>query len=130
MKNLEEAKKYFGNDHFAVDVAGISIDAVDENYAKCSLKLSDKHYNAANQVMGGAIFTLADFTFAVATNTPDCHVVTSTSQITYLGTVKGDTLISESQIIKMGKTLCTVQINITDNKKNKIAVVMVNGIRV
>lgn len=49
MKNLEEAKKYFGNDHFAV-----------------------------------------------ATNTPDCHVVTSTSQITYLGTVKGDTLISES----------------------------------
>lgn len=68
--------------------------------------------------------------FAVATNTPDCHVVTSTSQITYLGTVKGDTLISESQIIKMGKNLCTVQINITDNKENKIAIIMVNGIRV
>lgn len=83
MKNLEEAKKYFGNDHFAV-----------------------------------------------ATNTSDCHVVTSTSQITYLGTVKGDTLISESQIIKMGKNLCTVQINITDNKENKIAIIMVNGIRV
>ncbi|MCQ2601075.1 MAG: PaaI family thioesterase [Treponema sp.] len=130
MKNLEEAKKYFSKDHFAVDVTGISIDAVDDNYAKCSLKLSSKHYNAADQVMGGAIFTLADYTFAVATNSPDCHVVTSTSQITYLGTVKGDSLISESQVIKTGRTLYTMQINVTDNEGNKIAVVMVNGIKV
>lgn len=130
MKNLEEAKKYFSKDHFAVDVTGISIDAVDDNYAKCSLKLSSKHYNAADQVMGGAIFTLADYTFAVATNSPDYHVVTSTSQITYLGTVKGDSLISESQVIKTGRTLYTMQINVTDNEGNKIAVVMVNGIKV
>lgn len=130
MTNLEEARKYFGNDRFAVEAAGISIDAVDENYAKCSLKICDRHLNAANQVMGGAIFTLADYTFAVATNTPDVHIVTTSSQITYLGTAKGDTLIAESQVIKMGKTLCTVQVNITDNLSNKIAVVMVNGMKV
>lgn len=130
MTNLEEARKYFGNDRFAVEAAGISIDAVDENYSKCSLKICDRHLNAANQVMGGAIFTLADYTFAVATNTPDVHIVTTSSQITYLGTAKGDTLIAESQAIKMGKTLCTVQVNITDNLSNKIAVVMINGMKV
>jgi len=130
MTNLEEARKYFVNDRFAVEAAGISIDAVDENYAKCSLKICDRHLNAANQVMGGAIFTLADYTFAVATNTPDVHIVTTSSQITYLGTAKGEILIAESQIIKMGKTLCTVQVNITDNLSNKIAVVMINGMKV
>lgn len=130
MKTIEEANEYFKNDRYAVEVTGVKIESVNENYAKCSLKIENKHFNAANQIMGGAIFTLADYTFAVATNTPEQHIVTSSSQIIYLGTAKGDTLFAESQIIKFGKNLCTFQINISDNLNNKIAVVLFSGMKV
>ena len=45
----------------------VEIEEVDDGYAKCSLEIQPHHLNAANTVMGGAIFTLADFAFAVAT---------------------------------------------------------------
>lgn len=130
MKSLEEANRYFDGDQYAVVTTGIKIEAVDDDYAKCSLKIEKKHFNAANHVMGGAIFTLADFVFAVATNTPQQHVVTATSQITYLSIPKGDTLFAESQLIKSGKTLLTMQINISDNLGTKIAVVMMSGMKI
>ncbi len=130
MKDIEKASEYFKNDHYAVELTGIKIEAVDDNYSKCSLKIEPKHLNAAGHVMGGVIFTLADFTFAVTTNTPEQHVVTTSSQITYLGTAKGDTLIAESKSIKCGRTIFTVQINISDNLGNKIAVVITSGMRV
>lgn len=130
MKSLEEAKKYFFNDRFAVSTTGIQIEAVDDNYAKCSLKIEERHLNAADRLMGGAIFTLADFTFAVATNSPDCRIVTTNSTITYLGTAKGSTLYSESKVIKTGKSICTLEISVTDNLDNKIALVVTSGMRV
>ena len=68
MTDVEEARAYFSNDKFAMKTTGIQIDDVKPLYAKCSLKITDAHKNAAGAVMGGAIFTLADFTFAVAVN--------------------------------------------------------------
>lgn len=130
MKDLEEARKYFGSDNYAVSTTGIVIEAVDDNYARCSLKIDDCHLNAKKSVMGGAIFTLTDYVFAVATNSPDKHVVTTSSQITYLGTAKGDTLIAESQIIKAGRTMTSLLINVTDNLGNKIATAVTSGMKI
>lgn len=130
MKSVEEAYDFFKNDQYAVPLTGIEIVAVNDNYAKCSLKIQKKHLNAANEIMGGVFFTLADFVFAICTNTPDSHTVTTTSQITYLGKVKGDTLICESKILKNGRTLCTYEMTITDNLGNIIAVVISSGMKV
>ena len=66
MTKLEEARQIFAADKYATDASGIVIEEVGENYAKCSMKLTDVHRNAFGGVMGGAIYTLADFTFAVA----------------------------------------------------------------
>ena len=61
---LEETRAFFKDDVYATQVTGIVIDACGPNYAKCSLALESKHRNAAGQVMGGVLFTLADFAFA------------------------------------------------------------------
>jgi len=37
-------------------------------YCKARMKIEDKHLNAANVVQGGALFTLADLAFAIASN--------------------------------------------------------------
>ena len=65
--NVEEIKEFFKNDLYATKLTGIEIVEVKENYAKCKMEITQNHRNAAGGVMGGAIFTLADFCCAVAT---------------------------------------------------------------
>lgn len=127
MRDIEEARNYFKDDRFATEASGIIIEAVDDGYAKCSMKIEDRHRNAVNQVMGGAIYTLADFVFAVATNTKDHWTVTTVSQISYIGTVKGDTLYGESRCIKDGRRTCFYEIEIKDDLGNLVAVVSTSG---
>lgn len=128
MTDLEEARAIFSKDTYAMITTGIEIDAVGDKYAKCSLKLDERHRNATGQVMGGAMFTLADFVFAVAANFKQSVTVTTVSQISYLGPVKGDVLYGESKLIKDGKRNCFYQIMITDNLGTDVAMVSVNGV--
>jgi len=128
MNDLEKARAFFEGDKFATSTSGIVIDEVGDKYAKCSMKLDERHMNARGTVMGGAIYTLADFTFAVAANYPNPGTVSVVGQISYLGVAKGDTLIGESSLIKDGRSNCFYTINITDNLGNKVASVNINGV--
>lgn len=130
MTDLEEARAMFIKDTYAMVTTGIEIDEVAPQYAKCSLKLNEGHCNATGQVMGGALFTLADFTFAVAANFKQSLTVTTVSQISYLGPVKGTVLYGESKLIKDGKRNCFYQIMITDDLGTDVAMVSVNGVHI
>lgn len=68
MSKLDEARKLFSKDLYATKMSGIEIDEVGDNYAKCSMPLTENHRNAYGGIMGGSIYTLADFAFAVASN--------------------------------------------------------------
>ena len=128
MTELEMKREFFKDDIFSTEVTGIKIEAVGKNYAKCSLVLDKKHLNAAGYPMGGAIYTLADFTFAVSTNPkPDCVTVTTVSQICYLNPSKGKVLYAESNLIKDGRSTCFFEIDITDDQGTKIAKVTTTG---
>lgn len=127
MKSLEEIRKIFSEDLYATQATGIEIDEVAENYAKCSLKLERKHKNAAGGIMGGVMFTLADFTFAVATNATNPITVTTVSQISFMNSPKGDILYSESKLLKDGRTACFYEIYISDSLGTPVASVSVTG---
>ncbi len=128
---LEEAREKFKADYFATEATGIVIEEVGVDFAKCSLKLEKKHMNAANTVMGGAIYTLADFAFAVASNayTEEFITVSLVSQITYIAKSKGTQLIAEANCIKSGKSTCFFIVDVKDNLKNHVASVSINGFR-
>lgn len=127
MTKLEKAKDMFSKDLYATEATKIQIDEVDENYAKVSLKIDDCHKNALGHVMGGVMFTLADFAFAVATNLDGKTTVTLTSQISYLSIPKGERLIAETRLIKDGSRNCFYEIVITDETEKLIAVVNTTG---
>ena len=78
--------------------------------------------------MGGAIFTLADFAFAVAANwnKPNLHV-TLNSQITYLGTAKGKRLIAEARMVKEGRSTCYCVVDVKDDLGHAVAQITSNG---
>jgi len=124
---LEETRAFFKDDVYATQVTGIGIDACGPNYAKCSLALEPKHRNAAGQVMGGVLFTLADFAFAVAANNSGPLTVTAVSQITFLSAARGNVLTAETRLIKDGKRSCYFQIDITDDLGTLVATVSSSG---
>lgn len=127
MTKLEEARAFFAGDRYAMEATGCVIDAVGEKYARCSLTLEPKHYNAVGQVMGGVSFTLADFAFAVAANFQQGVTVSVTSQISHLGMVKGSRLIAETRLVRDGRRNCFYEVDVTDDLGNQIALVTITG---
>lgn len=65
--DTDTAKKIFAADRFAA-LTGIEIEEASEGFCRARLNIEEKHLNGANVVQGGAIFTLADLAFAVASN--------------------------------------------------------------
>ena len=129
MSILEEAKAFFGKDRYAMETTGIDILEVKEKYAKCILKVEDKHLNVANTVMGGAIFTLADFTFAVASNFKQGHAVSVNSTINFFRPAKGAFLTADSEMVKDGRTIINYNINVRDDQEKLVATVNITGMR-
>lgn len=127
-RTLEDVRKLFANDRFATE-NGAVIEEIGNLYAKCSLKLGAGHRNALGAVMGGASFTLADFAFAVASNWQNAGVVSLSSNITYLGTAKGESLIAEARCIKDGRTTSYYGIDVRDELGNPVAAVTTTGYR-
>ncbi len=126
---IEEIRKRFAADRFATEAAGIVIDEASAGYAKCSMEIKPVHRNAAGAVMGGAIFTLADFCFAVAANNAELSgaVVSLSSSVSFLSGAKGKKLIGETSCVKSGKSTCLYTVSITDELGTKVAFVTVNG---
>ena len=129
MSDLEEARAYFANDRYASEVTGVVIEEVGEPYAKCSLKIDRRHLNALDFLMGGVVYTMADLTFAVSTNfRAERPTVTNVAQVSYLNPLAGDTIYSESRLLKDGKRVCFYEIRIWDNTGKDIALVTMNGV--
>ena len=126
MNNLEEVRKFFENDRFATE-NGMVIESIGEQTAKCSLTVSKRHMNAVGNVMGGVYFTLADFTFAVATNHDEPGIVSLTSTITFNAIAKGEKIICEAKQIKWGRTTCVYEMSLTDENGNLLATVLTTG---
>lgn len=123
---LQEVQKRFENDGFATE-NGARIEEIDDGYAKVVMDLDPHHYNAVGGVMGGAIFTAADFAFAAASNWQERTAVSQTAQITYLGRVKGRQLIAEARCVKDGRSICYYVIDVTDELGSRVAQVTSSG---
>lgn len=127
-KTLEEVRGVFEKDRFATE-NGAVIEEIGNLYAKCSMQLTQSHKNALGAVMGGASFTLADFAFAVAANWQNPGVVSLSSNITFLGTAKGQSLVAQARCEKDGRTTSYYRIDVQDELGNPVAAVTTTGYR-
>ena len=125
-KTLAQVQEMFENDRFAT-LNGARITEIGDHYARCEMELDDRHKNALGAVMGGATFTLADFTFAVASTWQKPGTGSLSTNITYLGGAKGSRLISEAHMVKDGRTTCYYRVDVTDDLGTQVAAVTVTG---
>lgn len=126
-ENLSQLKEKFIDDLFVSDGLGAVIDEASYGYAKCSMEIEPRHCNALGIPMGGAVFTLADFAFAVASNQNGRDVVTQASQVTFLKAAKGRYLTAIAKQVKDGKRICFYEVKVTDDLETEVAFVTING---
>jgi len=128
MTSLEEAREIFSKDLYATKLSGAVIEEIGDNYAKCSMKLTANHKNAYGGVMGGAIYTLADFAFAVASNYgKEVATVSLSGQSNFMYASKGNILYAEAKLLKDGKRNCFYEVYVTDDHSKLIATVSFTG---
>ena len=117
---LEELREHYKADRFATD-AGCSIVEAGKEKTVCEMPVTEKLRNAHGGVMGGAIFTLADFAFAVASNYGGIPSVAIQCDIRYYSATKGEKLIATCKTDKEGRTLGHYTVEITDDQGKAIA---------
>lgn len=127
-KNIEEAREFFKEDKFATG-NGIQIDQLNDDTCQCSMTIKDTHRNAYGGVMGGVIFTLADFSFAVLSNHIHQLTVAQQVSINYLNAPKGEKLIANAKCKKTGKTSTIINIDVTDDTGRDVAQFIGSGFK-
>lgn len=118
---MEIIKKLFKNDKFA-EHNGIELVEVSEGSAKAKMEINENHLNGIGIVQGGAIFTLADFTFGAAANSYGSVAVAINVNISYMKSSKSGTLFAEAREISKNPKLGTYTIDVTDDNGEIIAI--------
>jgi len=113
-------QEFFKNDRYAA-FSGIELLEVEPGRAKTKMEIRDMHLNAGNVVQGGAIFTLADFAFAVAVNTYGNLAMSIETSIRYFKGVGTGTLFAEAKAVHIHKKLATFEVTVTNEKEELIA---------
>ena len=77
--------------------------------------------------VGGAVFMLGDFAFAVASNYGKQPTVSTTSQISFLRAAKGNRLTARAECVRAGRTSVYYEISVWDEPGNLIARMTAGG---
>lgn len=127
-EEIARLKEFFKGDRFAVGIGCEILDA-DDHYGKVGLKITPEHRNAWGGIMGGAIFTAADFAFAIASNQNGEKSVASGLNVNFVGNTQDDYITAEARCIKNGRRTSLYEIEVLDSKGKQIAYLTANGFR-
>lgn len=119
-------KAFFDADRFAVENGCRIIEAA-PGYAKIQLEITPHHHNAVGITQGGALYTLADFAFAVASNAANEKVVGTSTYMNYFKATRSGILTATAKEISRSRKLSTVEVKITDEQGVLIAQFQGNG---
>lgn len=123
MPSLKQWQDYFAQDRFA-QRSGIRLLEISPGYAKAECVIDEHHLNAAGVVQGGAIFTLADFTFAAASNSHGSLTLAMQVSITYHAPAGKGKLLAVAREISRGRTTGSYEVSVEDESGRRIATFM------
>ncbi|MDL2323440.1 PaaI family thioesterase [Bacteroidales bacterium OttesenSCG-928-A17] len=121
-------EEFFKNDRYAV-FSGVELLEVKPGYARAQMKIKDMHLNAGNVVQGGAIFTLADLTFAAAVNAYGNLAMSIETSIRYFKGVGEGTLFAEAVALNVHPKLATFEVKVTNEANDLIAIFTATAFR-
>ncbi len=119
---MEEIKRFFSAADLFAQHNGIELLEVGPGWAKASMRIEPFHFNGAKTVHGGAIFTLGDFAFAVASNSHGTLAMGINVSISFVKAVTGGTLYAEAREQTQNPKLASYSVQITDDDNAVVAI--------
>ena len=119
---MQELKRFFSAEDMFARHNGIELLEVGPGWAKACMRVEPYHFNGARTVHGGAIFTLADFAFAVASNSHGTLAMGINVSISYVKAVTGGTLYAEAREQARNPKLASYAVRITDDDEAVVAI--------
>ncbi|MDZ7721454.1 MAG: PaaI family thioesterase [candidate division KSB1 bacterium] len=119
--SLKKIKEFFEKrDRFAAH-NDIELVSVETGKAVASMRIQDKHLNGAEVVHGGALFTLADYAFAAATNSHGTFSLAINVNIQFIKGVSSGVVTAYAQEIAVNSKLSSCRVTIYDESNEIIA---------
>jgi acyl-CoA thioesterase len=94
---------------------------IGEGTAKAQMIVTENHLNAVGIIQGGALFTLADFVFAAASNSRGKVAVTLDANVNFIKAVSSGILTAVASEIALKRTIGIYRVEITNEKNELIA---------
>ncbi len=118
--NMKDIKQYFAGDQFAAR-SNIELLEAANGCAKAKMTLQPHHWNGHGSTHGGAIFTLADFAFAAASNSHGTVAVAIDANITFMKATATGTLYAEAREQARNAKLGSYSVEVRDEQGELIA---------
>lgn len=118
---MNNPEQFFSRDVYARN-AGIELIEVAEGRARVKMEVTEEHLNSHRTVHGGAIFTLADTAFAVASNSHGIPAAAINAHISFMKSLSAGTLYAEAEEFSRNPRLATYTVRVTDQEGNRIAI--------
>ena len=117
---MASVQRFFKNDKFA-ERANIELLSVAPGEARAKMTLHPHHLNGYGTVQGGAIFTLADFAFAAASNSYGNVAVAINVSITFMKAGQTGTLWAEAREVSRNFKLGSYTVEVKDDQGELVA---------
>ena len=117
---MQALHKCLANDQFA-SWCNVELISVSPGFARAKLALQPHHLNGLGIVQGGAIFTLADFAFAAASNSHGTIAVAVNVSISFLKAATAGTLNAEAREISQNSRLGSYTVEVRDEQGDLVA---------
>jgi len=117
---MDAMNKFVQRDQFAHHI-GVEMLEHGKGTARARMVIGDRHRNSAGMVHGGAIFSLADAVFSVASNSHGTLAVAINVSISFFKAVTSGTLTAVAEEVSINPKLATYLITVTDDAGSKIA---------
>jgi len=119
---MDEIKRFFATNDIFARHCGIELLEVAPGFAKVSMKIEPHHFNAAKTVHGGAIFTLADFAFAVASNSHGTLAMGINTSVSFVKAATSGTLYASAREQSLNHKLASYLVEVTDDDGDVVAI--------
>ncbi len=110
----------FEDDNFAKHL-GIELVELGRGRAQAKLEMKDIHLNGMGVMHGGAIFSLAAWTFALAANSHGNMAIGINASVSFVTAVREGTLTAKAREISLNQRLSTYSVDVTDENGTLIA---------
>jgi len=134
--DIDKIREFFDKDRFA-KMTGAVIEEIADGEVVCALDAGENHLNAGGTVQGGAVFTLADFAFAVACNLEDLRddndavsVSQSGNMLFFRPAKAGSRLTAKASCLQKGRRISVYRIVVADETGALVAEMTGNAYRI